>query len=436
MNSSDPAKPRAAVHTLGCRLNQAESSIMEKGLEDRGWDLADFKDQADLAIINTCTVTSKADSDCRASIRAFVRRNPKAFVAVVGCYSQMGYKQIAEIPGVDLIIGNQDKLQVLDFVKLGKNDTPLVIRDRIVREDFVIDTIGQSDSRTRANLKIQDGCDFMCTFCIIPMARGRARSRDLANLVEEARALHAQGFKEIILTGVNVGTYDNSGFDIVGVVDAVAANAPGVRIRISSIEPTTIPDGLLSRMADPNHPLVPYLHLPLQSGSDKVLEIMKRRYTRGEWLAFVNAAVARVPDLCIGTDVMVGMAGEDDDAFADTVEFLTQAPVAYFHVFTFSERPGTPAEKMDGKVPEPVKQRRNAVLRRLSERRREEFQKIALGRQMTVLFESLTDGFWSGYTANFIRVAVADPGYSLENCLAMIRLDAVTADFVTGTLVE
>jgi threonylcarbamoyladenosine tRNA methylthiotransferase MtaB len=436
MNSSDLAKPRAAVHTLGCRLNQAESSIMEKGLEDRGWDLADFKDQADLAIINTCTVTSKADSDCRASIRAFVRRNPKAFVAVVGCYSQMGYKQIAEIPGVDLIIGNQDKLQVLDFVKLGKNDTPLVIRDRIVREDFVIDTIGQSDSRTRANLKIQDGCDFMCTFCIIPMARGRARSRDLANLVEEARVLQTQGFKEIILTGVNVGTYDNSGCDIVGVVDAVAANAPGVRIRISSIEPTTIPEGLLTRMADPNHALVPYLHLPLQSGSDKVLEIMKRRYTRGQWLAFVNDAVARVPDLCIGTDVMVGMPGEDDDAFAETVEFLTQAPVAYFHVFTFSERPGTPAEKMEDKVPEPVKQRRNAVLRRLSERRREEFQKISLGRQMAVLFESLTDGFWSGYTANFIRVAVADPGYSLENCLALVRLDAVTADFVTGTLVE
>ena len=196
---------KATVYTLGCRLNQSESSIMEKSLENQGYSIVPFKDNSDLAIINTCTVTAKADSDCRHVIRNYIRRNPQSFVAVVGCYSQMGYKALAEIEGVDLIMGNQDKLDVINHVKMGKNEKPLVLRDRIVKDDFTIDYVGQSDSKTRANLKIQDGCDFMCTFCIIPMARGRARSRDLNNLLEEAGQLAGQGFKEIILTGVNIG---------------------------------------------------------------------------------------------------------------------------------------------------------------------------------------------------------------------------------------
>ena len=426
---------KAAVYTLGCRLNQSESSIMEKGLEKQGYEIVDFKEQSNLAIINTCTVTAKADSDCRNVIRGYVKRNPEAFVAVVGCYSQMGYKALSAIEGIDLIVGNQDKLDVLNYLQLGKNDTPLIIRDRFLRDDFSIENIGQADSKTRANLKVQDGCDFMCTFCIIPMARGRARSRDLQNLLAEAKQLAEQGFKEVILTGVNVGTYQNSERDVLGLVEELNSIDGIERIRISSIEPTTIPEKLFEYMADPEHKLVPYLHIPLQSGSDTVLEIMKRKYSAKEYLDFINMAAERVPGICIGTDVMVGMAGEGDEEFDETCQLLINSPINYFHVFTFSEREGTPAVKMDNKNEKVVKKRRNAVLRKVSERKRQEFYEQYIGQELDVLFETYKDGYWSGYTENFIRVAVTS-GSQLENTIQTVKLTELAADFVIGELVS
>ena len=426
---------KATVYTLGCRLNQSESSIMEKGLEKRGYRLTDFKDSSDLVIINTCTVTAKADADCRNVIRNYSKRNPEAFVAVVGCYSQMGYKALSAIPGIDLIMGNQDKLEVLDYVQLGKNEKPLIIHDKIKRDDFTIENIGQSDSKTRANLKVQDGCDFMCTFCIIPFARGRARSRNMENLVEEAQQLAEQGFKEIILTGVNIGTYDNQGYSVVDIVEKLNEIEGVERIRISSIEPTTIDEKLFEYMADPEHALVPYLHIPLQAGSDKVLEAMRRKYTIKEYSDFINLAAERVPDLCIGTDVMVGMPGEGDDEFQETADFLINSPVNYFHVFTFSEREGTPAVRMDEKNEKSVKKRRNAVLRKISERKRDEFYQQYVGRELDVLFEQHSEGFWSGYTENYIRVAV-NTGSNLENKIMRVKLTEVAADFVIGELVR
>lgn len=426
---------KATVYTLGCRLNQSESSIMEKGLEKRGYTMTDFKDSSDLVIINTCTVTAKADADCRNVIRNYSKRNPEAFVAVVGCYSQMGYKALSKIDGIDLIMGNQDKLEVLDYVQLGKNEKPLIIHDKIKRDDFTIENIGQSDSKTRANLKVQDGCDFMCTFCIIPFARGRARSRNMENLMEEAVQLGQQGFKEVILTGVNVGTYDNQGYTVTDIVERINEIDGIERIRISSIEPTTIDEKLFEYMADPEHALVPYLHIPLQAGSDKVLELMKRRYTIKEYSDFINLAAERVPDLCIGTDVMTGMAGEDDDDFQDSADFLINSPVNYFHVFTFSEREGTPAVKMEGKNEKSVKKRRNAVLRKISERKREAFYESYIGREMDVLFEQYAEGFWSGYTENYIRVAV-NTGANLENKIVKVKLTETAADFVVGEIVR
>ena len=425
---------KASVHTLGCRLNQAESSIMEKSLEKQGYDLVPFKEESDLVIINTCTVTAKADSDCRHVIRNYIKRNPDAFVAVVGCYSQMGYKTLAEIPGIDVIMGNQDKLDIVNYVKLGKNDQPLVLRDRIVRDDFSIEYIGQSDSKTRANLKIQDGCDFMCTFCIIPMARGRARSRDLENLLNEARELASQGFKEIILTGVNVGTYENSDCGVLEVCDKLNEIDGIERIRISSIEPTTIPEGLFERMNDANHKLVPYLHIPLQSGSDKVLKIMKRKYERKDFLDFVKMAAERVPGIGIGSDVMIGMCGEGDEEFEETYEFLLNSPVNYFHVFSYSERAGTASVKMDEKVDPQTKKRRSAVLRRLSERKTRDYNESFIGKELDVLFESFSDDHWSGYTPNYIRVSVPSTD-KLENEIRRVKITEIAADFDMGELV-
>ena len=425
---------KATVYTLGCRLNQSESSIMEKSLENQGYNIVPFKEESDLAIINTCTVTAKADSDCRHIIRNYIRRNPDSFVAVVGCYSQMGYKALSEIEGVDLIMGNQDKLDVVNHVQLGKNESPLVLRDRIIRDDFTIDYVGQAETKTRANLKIQDGCDFMCTFCIIPMARGRARSRDLKNLLDEANQLAQQGFKEIILTGVNIGTYDNSECSVLEVCDHLNKIDGIERIRISSIEPTTIPMELFERMNDPDHKLVPYLHIPLQSGSDKVLQIMRRKYLRQDFLDFIIEAEKRVPGLCIGTDVMVGMCGEGDEEFEETCDFLINSPVAYFHVFSYSERPGTASVKMEEKVAPQVIKRRSSVLRNISERKRLEYYKKFIGSELDVLFENSEDNHWSGYSENYIRVCVPSEE-NLENKIKKVKLKELAADFVIGELI-
>jgi threonylcarbamoyladenosine tRNA methylthiotransferase MtaB len=424
---------KATVHTLGCRLNQSESSIMEKSLIQQGYEIVPFKEESNVAIINTCTVTARADSDCRHVIRNYIKRNPNSFIAVVGCYSQMGYKALAEIDGVDIIMGNQDKLDVVNYVALGKNEQPLILRDRIVKDDFTIEYIGQSESKTRANLKVQDGCDFMCTFCIIPMARGRARSRDMENLLKEARVLAAQGFKELILTGVNIGTYDNGGHQVIDICNKLNEIAGIERIRISSIEPTTIPVELFELMNDPQHKLVPYLHIPLQSGSDKVLELMKRRYRRQEYLDFIKMASEKVPGICIGTDVMVGMCGEGDQEFSETCDFLINSPVAYFHVFSYSERPGTASVKMTDKVTPQIIKKRSALLRSISEKKKREYSEKFLNKELSVLFESGSEGHWSGYTENYIRVTVPTEE-NLVNQIRQVKLKEVTADFVMGEL--
>lgn len=424
---------RASVHTLGCRLNQAESAILTEQLYAAGYDVVPFGEPADLGIINTCTVTGEADSKSRQLVRSFIRKNPHAYTAVIGCYAQMGHKALSEIEGIDLVVGNQEKLNVLAYVAQGKNDYPLVVRDRIERDDFTIEVIGNAPTARRANLKIQDGCDFMCSFCIIPFARGRARSREWHNLMEEARQLVERGAKELVLTGVNVGTYDDNGRSILDVIDALD-EIPGLaRVRISSIEPTTIPEPLLDRMNDPDHVLVPHLHVPLQSGSNTILQAMKRRYTRESYLEFVQRARATVSGICIGTDIMVGMPGESGADFEDTVLLLERAPIDYAHVFTFSERAGTPAARMAGKVSPESKTLRSARVRKTSDLKRRAFYERHLGHEVEVLFEHGESGTWIGHTGNYIRVAVRSHE-CLENELRMVRLDEICGDIVSGRL--
>lgn len=426
-------RKRASVHTLGCRLNQSESAILTEQLRAAGYDLVPFGEPADLGIINTCTVTGEADSKSRQLVRAFIRKNPHAYTAVIGCYSQMGHKALSEIEGVDLIVGNQEKLNLLAYVDQGKNESPLVVRDRIDRDDFTIEVVGKTPTARRANLKIQDGCNFMCSFCIIPFARGRARSRDWDNLLDEARQLVRRGAKEIVLTGVNAGTYRFDGNDILDVVDALDDLPNLARIRISSIEPTTIPGALLERMNDSNHALVPYLHIPLQSGSNAVLSRMKRRYTREDFLQFLDAAHETVPGICIGTDVMVGMPGESDADFEQTESLLESAPIDYAHVFAYSERAGTPASRMPDKIDPKTKALRNARIRRISAEKRRMFYEEHLGHTVEVLFEHRENGAWVGHTGNYVRVAVRS-NERLENELRMVLLEQVRGDYATGVL--
>lgn len=429
-----PAK-RASIHTLGCRLNQSETALLLDRLAEAGYEVVPFGEPADLGIVHTCTVTLEADAKSRKLVRQFVRANPNAYTAVIGCYAQMGSAALAEIAGVDLIVGNQEKLNVLDYVGAGKNERPLIVRDRLLRDDFTIDTI-DSDAvpfRHRANLKVQEGCDFMCSFCIIPFARGRARSRDLENLVDEARTLVHRGAKEIVLTGVNVGEYKSVAGAIVDVVDRLN-NLDGLeRIRISSIEPTTISNALLDRMADPEHRLVPYLHIPMQSGSDHVLSAMRRRYTRAEFFEFVREAARRVPDIGIGTDVLVGFPGETEDDFEQTLELFLESPCFYAHVFKYSERPGTASVRIAGKVDARMANARSARLRKVSAQKEAAFHESHTGRVLDVLFEERENGHWTGYTANYIRVGVASAA-SLENMIASVRLNGLLGDIMVGEL--
>ena len=430
-----PKPRRASIHTLGCRLNQSESQSIREQLTREGYQIVPFGDEAELGIINTCTVTREADAKSRQTIRRFIRRNPEAFTAVIGCYSQMGAKAISEIAGVDLIIGSGEKLNVLDFVRLGKPDRPLILRERMDRRNFTIQIAGELPYPKRANLKVQDGCDFMCAFCVIPAARGRSRSREFENIIDQARNLVARGVREIVLTGVNIGTYRDRGRDILSMVDALDGIFGVQRIRLSSIEPTTVPLELLGRMADREHALTPYLHIPLQSGSDRILDQMRRRYSVREFTDFINRAQSLVPDLCIGTDLMVGFPGESVADFEETCRVFWRNPFAYCHVFPFSERNGTAAARMDGEVPVVERNARSARLRRLSALRRGEFHERFLGATLEVLFEDAREEAWPGYTGNYIRVRCRSKR-DLTNRRALVSLERLSADFVEGRVVE
>ncbi|MCH6257275.1 tRNA (N(6)-L-threonylcarbamoyladenosine(37)-C(2))-methylthiotransferase MtaB [Puniceicoccaceae bacterium K14] len=433
------SKKRASLHTLGCRLNQSETLLIQQSLKEKGYEIVPFGEKADLGIINTCTVTNLADSKCRQTIRQFIRTNPEAYTAVVGCYSQMGAKEISEIGGVDLIIGNQQKMDVLDFIGQEKNERPLIVRERISNEDFSVNFVGDSLVGQRANLKIQDGCSFICSFCIIPFARGASRSRDLENLVDEAKAKVNQGIRELVITGVNIGTYQSGADDLLVVLDRLNGIEGIDRIRISSIEPTTIPQELFAFMNDPNHALLPFFHIPLQSGCDKILREMRRRYTIQEYLEFLHLAHASVPDLYVGSDIMVGFPGETEEEFLETCNVFLDNPFDFCHVFSYSERKGTVAARRDDQVPIEERQRRSAYLRRLSSKKRHDFYSEYLGKTVRVLFENPKPDIWPAYTDNYIRVIVSKDQVGEENLAnrcGLVRLNRLAADFVEGELVE
>ncbi len=408
---------------------------MESTLQANGYEIVPFGEDAELGIINTCTVTNEADGKSRSVIRKFIRKNPNAVTVVVGCYSQISANEIAMIEGVDYVIGNHDKMNFLQYLGNQKNENPVIVRDRISREDFTIGFVGDTEYLQRANLKIQDGCDFMCTFCVIPFARGRARSRGWSNLRAEAEAMIAGGVQEIVLTGVNLGTYDSETKNFLGLIYALSKLRGLKRLRISSIEPTTIPEEIFQMMADPSHCLMPYLHVPMQSGCDAILGKMRRKYELLEMREFFDRAVAYVPGLCIGTDLMVGFPGEGEEEFEKTCATFMEFPFHYCHVFTFSERDGTPASKMGNQVPMSERRLRSAHLRRLSASKRMAFHEEQIGKEIHVLIENPKDGKFSGYSDNYVKVVMREGFVDLSNRMSIVnvleaRPEYVIADWV------
>ncbi len=420
--------PRASLHTLGCRLNQAETAIIANGLAARGFEIVEFGEPADVTVINTCTVTEQADSKCRQAVRAALRVNPTTFVAVVGCYAQNGVDAISSIRGVDLIIGNEHKLQVGDFLNgLNKNSPPQIIHSpKLPEREFTIDTNGLYTFNTRANLKIQDGCNYFCSFCIIPTVRGRARSRNFADIIREAEALVAAGHHELVLTGVNIGTYKNDGKNLLKVIERLEQIEGLSRIRISSIEPTTIGTELVRYMAT-SEKLCHYLHVPLQSGDDRILSSMSRKHAIKPFAKFIEWSAKLIPDIGLGTDIMVGYPTESEVEFQNTRDVLTDLPFFYFHVFTYSDRPGTPSWNLLPKVPHQVKKARTRNLIELSERKRRAFYTSHLGTTVTVLFETQEDGFWTGYAENYMRVHCKSEK-ALPNQICAVQLSSLDND--------
>ena len=428
---------KVSFYTLGCRLNQAETAIIARSFKNKGFEITDFSQPANLAVINTCTVTEQADAKCRQAVRKVLRQNPQTLVAVVGCYAQMAVDTISSIPGVDLIVGNEHKLKLADYIDgLDKLKQPLVIHSpKISREEFIIENYGLYDNATRANIKIQDGCNFVCSFCIIPTARGAARSRKLDDILREAEKLVELGHQELVLTGVNIGTYQSEGNTIVTVLNELEKIDNLKRIRISSIEPTTIPEAVIELIADSNK-ICKHLHIPLQSGDNRILKLMRRRHTAKEFVEFIEYVCKKIPSIGIGTDVMVGFPSEDETAFVNTKKILADLPVTYYHVFTYSDRKGTGSYRMNEKVNPAEKKKRTRILIEQGKRKRRAFYDQYINSEMPVLFEQRNnDGLWTGYTSNYMSAAVSSE-IDLHNQIIPVKFNSADENRLIGDLLS
>ncbi len=404
-------KKRVAFYTLGCKLNYSETSTIARSFENKGYDRVDFTDRADMYVINTCSVTENADKRFKTIVKQAQKTNPEAFIAAIGCYAQLKPQDLADVHGVDLVLGASEKFKILDYINdLTKNDFGVVHSCEIEEADFYVDSYAIGD-RTRAFLKVQDGCDYKCTYCTIPMARGISRSDTLVNVLKNAKEISEHGIKEIVLTGVNIGDYgkgefgnkkhEHTFFDLVKALDRVE----GVhRFRISSIEPNLLKNETIDFVAGSNT-FVPHFHIPLQSGSDELLKQMKRRYLTDLYVDRVNRIRKVMPHACIGVDVIVGFPGETDKHFLETYNFLNELEISYLHVFTYSERDGTAAASMAQVVPKNIRSKRSKMLRGLSVKKRRSFYESQLGNNRTVLFESENkEGYIHGFTDNYIKV--------------------------------
>ncbi|MET3979845.1 threonylcarbamoyladenosine tRNA methylthiotransferase MtaB [Mucilaginibacter sp. UYP25] len=422
---------KVAFYTLGCKLNYSETSSIGRMFNNAGFDTVDFTDTPDVYVVNTCSVTDNADKKCKKIVKEALRINPNAFVTIVGCYAQLKPKEIAEIPGVDMVLGAAEKFQLVDHITdLTKNPKAVILNQPVSHANEFVPSYSFGD-RTRTFLKVQDGCDYSCTFCTIPLARGSSRSDTIENVIKQAHEIAASGVKEIVLTGVNLGDFgiregkrEDRFLDLVMALDEVEGIE---RIRISSIEPNLLNDQVIAFVVTSKR-FVPHFHIPLQSGSDKILGLMRRRYKRELYANRVAKIKQLMPDCCIGVDVIVGFPGETREDFVDTYNFLNDLEVSYLHVFTYSERENTPAAEMSGVVPGSTRADRSKMLHILSDKKRRAFYDTQIGKTYEVLFEAdLKDGIMHGFTRNYVKVKTKyDP--ILVNELRTVQLTAISPD--------
>ncbi|MCK5259913.1 MAG: tRNA (N(6)-L-threonylcarbamoyladenosine(37)-C(2))-methylthiotransferase MtaB [Candidatus Omnitrophica bacterium] len=425
---------KISFYTFGCRLNQSETAVVQQTFKiDGEYKIVDFGKPADVVVVNTCTVTENGDTDTRKLINKINRTNPKARIALLGCQAQIQKDRLTALPNVNWVIGNARKMDFLSILKEEEAPkAPRVITPAIPRESFEVPATGIDPTHTRANIKIQDGCDFFCSYCEIPYARGRARSRTFSDIIREAAALAAAGHKELVITGINVGTYKNSKKTIIDVIDALEQINGLKRIRISSIEPTTISFELIKKMTKPTK-LCRHLHIPLQSGNDQILKKMRRKYSVEEFGRFIHRAYDTVPQICIGTDVIVGFPGEADEFFEETAEHLREWPIHYFHVFSYSQRNMAKSQKLPEALSQQKIAARSAVLRELGLRKRRVFYKSFIGTKQKVLFEQSKKGYWTGLTDHYIRVKVKSDR-KLNNAFLKIKMETLDRQAIIGTL--
>ena len=431
-----------AFYTLGCKLNFSETSTIARDFESNDFKRVDFSEAADIYVINTCSVTENADKKFKSVVNRALKKNPDAFVIAVGCYAQLQPEEIADIHGVDLVLGATEKFNVTQYLgDLVKSEKGQVHSCEISEADFYESAYAIGD-RTRAFLKVQDGCDYKCTYCTIPLARGISRSDALENVLQNAKDIADQDIKEIVLTGVNIGDYGKGEFgnkkhehtflDLVKHLDEVEGIE---RLRISSIEPNLLKDETIAFVAS-SRSFVPHFHIPLQSGSDRLLKKMRRRYLTKLYTDRVFAIKEAMPQACIGVDVIVGFPGETEEDFLTTYNYLNELPISYLHVFTYSERPNTPAAEMDDQVPVNIRKKRSKLLRGLSAKKRRAFYEDQLGSEHTVLFEGENkQGYIHGFTENYVKIRKPWNPY-LVNQLHQVTLDEIDDEgFVRASLV-
>ena len=429
-------KPTVAFHTLGCKLNFSETATIARQFEYENYTKVPFESKADVYVINTCAVTVNADKRLKGLVQKALKHNPKAYIVAIGCYAQLQPKEIAQLDGVDLVLGAAEKFKLLDFITdLTKNEIGIVYAREIEATNRFESSYSLGE-RTRAFLKVQDGCDYKCTYCTIPKARGISRSDTLENILINAEEITNRGIKEIVLTGVNIGDYGKGGFankkhehTFFDLIQAFENRTDADRIRISSIEPNLLTDEIISFVSR-SQKFVPHIHIPLQSGSDILLKSMKRRYLTSLYVGKVKEIRKQMPHASIGVDVIVGYPGETEEEFFKTYKFLTELPISYLHVFTYSERPGTEAMTMENSIPIEVRHKRSKMLRILSVKKRRVFYEKHLSTSQQILFESRSkEGYMFGFTPNYIKVKTRwDP--ALVNKKVMMKMKQIDQDGV------
>jgi threonylcarbamoyladenosine tRNA methylthiotransferase MtaB len=422
-------KKKVAFHTLGCRLNFSESGSIAQGFVDRGYEVVEFGENADVVFLNTCTVTDGADSSCRNLIRKAQTAAPEAKIVVAGCYAQMEAEKIKQMQGVDLILGTSEKYKVFDYLEDEHSEQVRIDKS----SEFFGAATTLADSHTRAFLKIQDGCNYVCSFCIIPFARGRSRTISVSDAVAEAKRLAGQGFKEIILTGVNIGEYETtSGERLTDLVRFISDIPEIQRLRLGSVEPNTVTRELLKVLRDSGK-YQDHFHIPLQSASDQVLSSMRRKYNIGQYRETLALVQDFFPRAAFGADVIVGYPGETEADFQQTFDFLRAGPITHFHVFPYSRRKNTTAAKLPDQIQSAVKKDRVRALMMLGEAKLDELMTSMVGQTTEVLFEGQSDGFWEGYSSNFLRVRLQDAG-ELKNEIRSVRISGVSGGKLLATL--